>query len=174
MLGLGEVAREVGDVVDVPLDLHRRVGDGAPAVLLDGYERVGVLVGLGGRPLLELDDDVRRVSRPRVHTREDDVGTLGRERELVLDEHLDVVESSIEQVRAKGRDAPLPRAALAGGGGVTGLDRHLFGKAVCQMVLERREPPDGGAKKWHGQVPRQHETRAGGGMSFERKPVGPL
>ena len=47
VVGLGEVAGEVGDVVDVPLDLHGRMGDRAAAVLLDGDERVGAFVGLG-------------------------------------------------------------------------------------------------------------------------------
>lgn len=65
-------------------------------------------------PLLELDDDVRRVSRARVHTGQDDVGALGGQRQLVLNEHLDVVQSSVEEVRAKGGQAPLPRAAFAG------------------------------------------------------------
>ena len=47
VVGLGEVAGEVGDVVDVALDLHRGVCDRAPAVLLDADEGVGAFVGLG-------------------------------------------------------------------------------------------------------------------------------
>ena len=105
---------------------------------------------------------------------QDHVGPLRGERQLVLDEHLDVVQTGVHEVGAQRRQTPLPGAAFAGGGGVAGLDRHLLGKALGQVVLERREASDGGAKEWHGQAPRQHETRAGGGMSTEGKPVGTL
>lgn len=90
------------------------MGDWAVAVLLDKDEGVAVLEAFRVTPLLELDDEVRGAAGDRVTTGEDDVGTLARQWQLVLEEHLHVAQASSHQVRAQGGDAALPRAALAG------------------------------------------------------------
>ena len=68
---------------------------------------------------------------------EDDVGALARERQLVLDQHLDVAESGGHQIRPEGGDAALPGPVLAGGWLAAGAKGHLLGKEVGKVGLDR-------------------------------------
>ena len=68
---------------------------------------------------------------------EHDVGALARERQLVLDEHLDVTEPGGHQVRPQGRDAALPGPVLAGGGCAAGTKGHPLGEEVGKVGLDR-------------------------------------
>jgi len=61
------------------------------AVLFDPDEGVAVLELLGSTPLLQLADKVRRIAGLRMPTSENDVGPLGCERELILEEHLNIL-----------------------------------------------------------------------------------
>ncbi len=115
------------------------MGDGSRAVLLDPNQRLAVLEALRVAPLLELDDEVGRPAGLRMAAGEDDVGTFARERELVLDHHLDVVESRRDEVGPQRRDAALPRAAFSGTWPLTGTGHHLLGDEVGEVVLDRGE-----------------------------------
>ena len=64
------------------------------------------------RPLLELDHDVGRVARARMNAAQHDVGSLARQRELVLEQHLHVLETSIMKVIDDDADASIPGADL--------------------------------------------------------------
>lgn len=123
----GEDPGEIGQVVAVALNLQGRMGDGPPTIVLDRHQGVAVLKPFRGTPLLELHDNVGRPPRGRVLARKEDVGTLARQRQLELDEHLHVVETGGDEVGAQGRDAALPASPLAWRGTASGLYRHLLG-----------------------------------------------
>lgn len=94
------------------------------------------------------------------------VGSFAGEGELVLKEHLDVTEASIEQVGSQRGDAPHPGPALRCSRYSASTQGELLGQVVRQVCLIGGQPLGGGAEQVHGQVPRQHEsTRAGGGVS---------
>ncbi len=163
---LGKGHHEVGEVFAIAADLLQRVGYGAVPVVLDPHQVGAVLEPLGRAPLLELDDHVGGMARLRMAPGEHDVRAFAGEGQLVLDEHLDVVQAGVEQVCPQGREAAAPGALLGGGRRAPGLDDHLLGQVVRQARLIRGQPSGGGAEQVHGQDPKQHEsTRAGGGVS---------
>ena len=160
--GLGEDRGEVLQVLAVPTDLLQWVGDRAP-VPGDRHQDVAVFEALRGGPLLQLDHEVSRTPRPRRRAGQDDVGALARQRQLVLDQHLDATQAGAVEVGGERRKAPLPRATLAGGGTVTGDYGHLLSEPVGQVGLEGREAPRGLAKqRRQGWAPVQHDMACGG------------
>ncbi|GGB91172.1 hypothetical protein GCM10011314_33770 [Knoellia flava] len=80
---------------------------------------------------------------------EDDISTLARERQTVLEKHLDVAQPSVYEVGTQRRDRALPRVTLTGGWAVSNLDSHLLRQSISKMSLECRQPVDGGAKQVH-------------------------
>lgn len=96
---------EVEHVVDVVGDLDARVDPLPVPCTVDLDESVGVCRHSRPGPLLQLDDHVGRVAARRMHAGEDDVGTLRRERESILEQDLDVTEPCVTEVA---RGAPSP------------------------------------------------------------------
>ncbi|WP_206691164.1 hypothetical protein [Quadrisphaera sp. INWT6] len=90
------------------------------------------------RPLLELDDDVRRLARLRVHAGQDDVSALARQRQRVLDEHLDLPQPRVSEVSSQDRQAGTPRRLLGRRGStearVDARLQHLLDERVCTSV----------------------------------------
>ena len=84
---------EVGDVVAVGADLRGRVKATSAAVVQ--YYVVGAIDGRGSAPLLEFHHDVRRVGRPGVHTAEEGVHPAASQRQPVLEQDLNLVESRV-------------------------------------------------------------------------------
>ena len=110
---VGQNGCEAQHVVAVVPNLKRRVRDWPVPVLLDPNQGLAVLEPLSMAPLLQLDHEVGRPTGLRMLADEDHVGPLAGERELVLDEHLHVVEAGGHEVGTQRRDASLPGAALA-------------------------------------------------------------
>jgi hypothetical protein len=115
IIELGQRREEVAQVAAVPPYLLTGVQPG-PAVRRHHTQIQGVLEQRGRAPLLELDHDVRRLPGPRVHAAQHRVGALAGQRQLVLDQHLNVVQAGLHQVGRQRVQAALPRADLRRGG----------------------------------------------------------
>jgi hypothetical protein len=74
----------------------------------------------------------------------DDVGSFGRQREVVLNEHLDVVEASLHEVLGENRQASLPRPDLGRGSATTGVVSHLLGDSHGQGSIQSQRGEAGG------------------------------
>ncbi|MET9314627.1 hypothetical protein ABZX12_22680 [Kribbella sp. NPDC003505] len=146
-----EELRKVGQVLAVPPHLRDRVQTRRVWVPVD-QDELPVLVP-GGRPapLLEFDDDVRRSTRPRVTTREHDIGALRRQREVVFDQHLDLAELGLLEVLSQHRQTPLPRPDLCRPRPTTGMEVHLLSDPQGELLLKRQhhEPGTGLAEQRH-------------------------
>ncbi|USC17295.1 hypothetical protein KZJ41_10700 [Rhodococcus sp. 11-3] len=81
---------------------------------------------LGRRPLFQFNDDVRDRSGDRMRTGEHDVGTLRSEREMVLDQHLDIAKAGIDQILRENRQASAPRLLLGLTWAAAGVKQHLL------------------------------------------------
>lgn len=79
-------------------------------------------------PLLELDEHVGRRARPRLLSGQDDVDPFAGQRELVLDEDLDVVQTCVEKVLGKDGQAAGPGSHL----GRCGPPAGPLSKRLCQ------------------------------------------
>ena len=144
------------------------------------YEVVRVHHRMRVGPLLELDDHVRRSSGGGVDAGEHGIDPLARERESMLDEHFDVLQTRIAHVVGEDGQARGPRAHLTGRWSIAHGEHEPLFELSRKSLLDCRLAKTLGRKpeKRHGDSPTQHEmTRAGGGVSGRssrtRKPVGP-
>jgi hypothetical protein len=83
-----------------------------PTVSLDVTEIVGVLVTFGLAPLLELDENVRRCAGLGMHSCEERIDPLARQRQLELGQHLDLTQPGITKIVSEHGEASLPRSDL--------------------------------------------------------------
>lgn len=90
--------------------------------------------GLGVRPLLELHQHIRRLARLRVHTAQEGVDALRGVRQLVLQQHFNVPETSLLEVGQKWRKAQLPRTQLTVACAGIELDTGLLGEQFVQLL----------------------------------------
>jgi hypothetical protein len=129
---------EVPQVLAVRADLSHRVEDGpAPVGRLEDELGV-VLEQLGVRPLLQLEDDVRRAVPPGMLSGQDNVDALAAEGKLVLQQRLDVLQPGLKQVGCQDAQARVPGAHLRGGGATLHLERHLLGEDSAQAAGRRQ------------------------------------
>jgi len=76
--------------------------------------------------LLQLDNNVGSFTSCRVNTGQHHVGTLRGERQVILDQHLDILESRCDELgRERGQAAP-PGRLLCERSAPTSTDQHLF------------------------------------------------
>ena len=123
---------EVGDVVAVTSHLCGRMQP-APAPVVQ-HHVVGPLDGGGVAPLLELDHDVRRLAGTRVYAAQQCVDSTARQRQLVLEQHLDLVETRVLKVAGENGEAALPRALLGRRRPITVGEGELFAHRRHQGV----------------------------------------
>ena len=91
------------------------------------------------------------------------------------DEHLDIAETGIHEIRRQRRKAAFPGPTLSGARTATGPDGHLFGQHVTQASLQRREADGGRSDERQLRAPQAARSRpCGWGLVLTRKPVGPL
>jgi hypothetical protein len=62
----------------------------------------------------------------------DDVGSLGRQRKVILDQHLDVAEPCIGKIRGEYWKTPTPRSLLCWRRTAAGPIEHLFQQLLDQ------------------------------------------
>ena len=171
---IGQDRGEPEQVVAVVADLQRGVGDRALAVLLDANEGVAVLEPLGGAPLLELDDEVRRAAgrgwRPARTTSarllvsgswySNSISTSPRPAEMRSARRAGMLRSHERRSPREGR-CPVP-------------DHHLLGKEVGEVVLDGGEAERRLAEQCHRSGPQAARSHScGWGHVLTRKPVGP-
>ena len=123
---------EVGEVRAVLLDLVDRVQPLTDAIEVDHI--VGTVDHRGLRPLLELNDHIRRFARLRVVPAHHNICTLTGQRESILDEHFGVVEASVFEIADEHAQAALPRAHLSLRRVVTELVEELFSQGGYELV----------------------------------------
>jgi hypothetical protein len=171
---------EVRQVRAVAAHLGHGVEARAVRVAVDQHELRVALPLPGAAPLLELHDDVRRLAGAGVRPGQDDVHTLGRQRQVVLEEDLDPVQAGLHEVLREDGEAPLPAPHLCRGGSASRAVRDLLGEAQGQRPLVRER--GGSPRRSAGTASRRSSpgstkwSRAGGGVSGTReswKPVGP-
>jgi hypothetical protein len=165
---IGQRREEVAEVPAVPPYLLTGVQPG-PAVRRHHTQIDGVLEQRGRTPLLELDDDVRRLSGPRVHAAQHDVGAVAGQRQLVLDQHLHVVEPGLHEVGGQRVQAALPGPDLGRRGRTGQAVPVLLDEGGQQAAVEdlRTELRHSGTVERHGATPDEGRTDlpAGGGSS---------
>jgi hypothetical protein len=146
---------EVEEVLAVGAHLGHRVQDRTAAVRGLKDEFGVVLEEFGAGPLLQLEDDVGRAVSAGVAPGEDDVDPLAAQGELVLDEHLDLVQAGLQQVVGQDAQARVPGPHLGGGSAALHLERHLLGQDRTQPAARREvsETSRGGAEQRQGQSP---------------------
>lgn len=140
-----------------------------------------VLVPVRRRPLLELDDHIRRSAGVGVRPGEDYVGALRGERQVVFDQHLYVAEPCIGEIAGEHRQASTPRLLFGWAGPSARAEQHLFQQLLSQRigmsdagdVVRRR------SKQGQGEVPQAARNESCGwghvrGCESQRKSVGPL
>ena len=76
-------------------------------------------------------------------SREHDVSALRRERQMVLDEYLDLVETSLDEVLREHGKATLPRPDLRRGLPTTGVMSHLLGQSHAQSAVQPKRGETG-------------------------------
>lgn len=152
--------REVGEVVAVAAYLSDRVQPRIVRVPVDQHQLAVVLPRPRLAPLLQLDDDIRRLLRPGMLAGEDDVRTFRGERQVVLDQDLDVVQAGLDEVLREDREAAFPGGDLGGGGAVAGVVSHLFCQSDRQRPVHRQRGEAGGgvAEQRHGWIPQAART----------------
>ena len=102
------------------------------------------------------------------------VGALTGKRQLVFEEHLNVGQTSGDQIRAQRRDAAFPRTALTMGWPVSSPDYHLLSDQVGKVMLDGRKTADRLTIKRHKSEPQAaRSVSCGWGHVLKRKPVGP-
>ena len=104
---------EVGQVGAVARNLKSGMEHASAAVRADADQRIAVVERLRVAPLLQLDDDVRRLAGAWMATGQHDIRTLAGERELVLQDHFDVDQAGINKVGPQPREAARPGAPLS-------------------------------------------------------------
>lgn len=109
-------AGEVNEVVAVPLDLCDGMKSRPAKRARHAHQFARQVVGRRITPLLEFDHDVGRCAGARVPPCQNDIGTFAGERELVLEQHLDVVQSGVNQILGEDRQAAGPGSRLCGRG----------------------------------------------------------
>jgi hypothetical protein len=111
--GVLQPADEVDEELAVAANLRDRVQH-HPAGGTCGHAEFRVAVdNAGARPLFELHDDVGNRLTDRMPTGQYYVSAQTRQRELVLDEHLDIAEIGVDQVLREDRKTRRPRLLLA-------------------------------------------------------------
>jgi len=169
----GEERREIGEVLAIARHLQARMEVPTATVGRNGHQGVALLEPRRLAPLLQLDHDVRRVTCAWVHTCEYDVGTTARQRQLVFEEHLDVVEARVAKILDERGQAGRPRFLLARAWPPVRLHCHLLRQEVDERVLDRRIPPYRSAVKMQEQPPGSTKP-CGGGMFLHESPSSPL
>ena len=127
---------EVTHVVHVVLDLPARMQQRPRSVGIDGHKLMVVGIGLRPAPLLQFDDQVRRRPGLRVVARDDHVGAFAAQRKAMFNEHLDVGQACLSQIRHQHRQGRLPGTHLAGRRHVPDVDRELLGQSRHRMIVE--------------------------------------
>src|SRR3954454_9742133 len=86
---------------------------------------------------------------------EDDVDALRRQRKVVLDEDLDLVDTRLHEVMGQNWEAVVPRLDLCRSWPTSGMEGHLPGDPHPQRPLEgkRRQPRGGVAQQRHRTSP---------------------
>src|SRR5665811_1208631 len=107
-------------------------------------------------------------------SRENDVGALAGQRELVLKEHLNVGQTGGHQIRPQRRNTAFPRAVLTRGRSASGPDCHLLSNEVGEVILDSRKAADRLAIQRHRTEPQAaRSVSCGWGHLLRRKPDGP-
>src|ERR1035437_9045164 len=102
------------------------------------------------------------------------VGALTGKRQLVLQKHLNVGQTSRDQISAQHRDAAFPRTALTRGWSTSGPDCHLLSDQVGKVTLDGRKTADRLTIQRHKSEPQAaRSVSCGWGHVLKRKPVGP-
>ena len=147
---LAEQAEEVDQILAVVADLNARV-QARPGGVLDVDQRFGVLVPGGVRPLLELDDHEGVLAGRRVRAGQDGVDASAGQRQLVLHQHLDIMQARVGEVLREHGQAAGPRRAFGRAHAVP-AHPNLLGDAVGQSALrgEAKKTGRGDAERRHG------------------------
>ena len=105
---------------------------------------------------------------------EDHVGALTGQRELVLNEPLNVGQPSGDQIRTQDGDAAFPRTALTRGWPTSGPNCHLLSDEIGEVMLDGGKAADRLAIQRHKTEPQAaRSVSCGWGHLLRRKPVGP-
>jgi hypothetical protein len=176
-------AGEVDDVRAVVPDLPHGMRLRPAGLAVDLNEIWIVLPPVGRRPLLELDNHVGRQLRVRVDAGEDNIGALRGQRQLILDEHLDVAQTGIHEVLREHGKATFPRPHLSRCRASAGLIKDLLEQPLCHRIRSRslRQRGSGIAERQRrspGSTNRfvrvgAHLRRSGASSRQQRQPVGP-
>ena len=137
---------EVDHVVHVVLHLPRRMQHRMVTVGVDQDEVLVVGHDTSAAPLLEFHHDEGRLAGAGVHTAQHRVGAFARQRQLVLDQDLHLIQVGIAQVAEQHRQGRLPAAHLCGRWAVSHIDQELLlqpghrltGEHLPQQNLARR------------------------------------
>ncbi|MBS2552246.1 hypothetical protein KGQ19_35865 [Catenulispora sp. NL8] len=128
-----EDADEVTKVSPVPTDLvngmQHRTESGHPAQIVRIRHRLDV------RPLLQLDHDVRGLAGPRMHPTHDNVGTLARLRQPILDQHLRLAQAGRLQIACQDRQAACPSTLFAFTGSAPVGEHEGLAQPMREKVL---------------------------------------
>ena len=110
-----------------------------------------------------------RLPGPRMHAAQDDVGALAGQRQLVLDQHLDVIEAGLHQVGGQRVQAALPGPDLGRRGRTGQAMPVLLDEPGHQAAVEhlRAELRHSGTVERHDATPEEgrRDLPAGGGSS---------
>lgn len=104
---------------------------------------------------------------------ENDIGSFARERQLVLEEHLNIVESGITEILNQHGKASSPGLPLTRTGALVGLNEHLFHEEIDKGVLDRRIPSYRRSVEMQ-ESPQAARNSCGGGMFLRESPSSPL
>jgi len=102
---------------------------GRVGVSVDQYEFAVVLPRFGLASLLQLDDDVRRFAGLRMLSGEYDIGSFGGQRQVVLEQYFNLLETGLQEVLGEDGQASFPGSDLGGCGASACVVAHLLGES---------------------------------------------
>lgn len=132
-----ECACEISEVAAIALDLSYRVQSRVSTEAVDDDQFRIAFPRCSGTPLLEFNDDIRRRAGLWVPARQDSVRPLGRQRQLVLQQHLDVAQTGLKEHIRQAGQASLPRTDLRRRRAVSGPVQHLLEQHLRQGAVRR-------------------------------------
>ncbi len=132
---LGQFHKEPIDVVGVALGLQGRVQLGFPRHVVDQHAARILVPHLGVAPLLQFDHHVRVAAGAPIDPREHHVRALTGQRQLVLDEHLDLAQPRLGEVLGEDREAAFPGPHLGRGDRDPVPHLQLLGEDLREPLL---------------------------------------